>query len=59
VFRFQSKVDVAVEVAPKEPNPEKAGAKNERRARDWNGSVTASAGVPGPAVCWHLEVLPT
>jgi predicted nucleotidyltransferase len=47
-----SDVDVAVEVRPKEPEPELARAKNERRARDLERGGHRFRGVLDWHLCW-------
>ena len=51
-----SDVDVAVEIVPKEADPDRARAKNERRARDFERLGRRFRGFLDREFCWYWEV---
>ena len=51
-----SDVDIAVEIVPKEADPERARAKNERRAQELEAKGHRFRGLMDRYVCWYREV---
>jgi hypothetical protein len=51
-----SDVDIAVEIAPKEADPERARSKNESRARKLEANGHHFRGLLGLQLCWYWEV---
>ncbi len=51
-----SDVDIAVELVPKEADPERARAKNERRAHELEAKGHRFRGLLDRYVCWYREV---
>jgi len=51
-----SDVDIAVEIVPKEANPERARKKNERRAQEQEAKGHRFRGLLDRHVCWYREV---
>jgi predicted nucleotidyltransferase len=51
-----SDVDIAVEIVPKEADPERARAQNERRAQQLEAKGHRFRGLLDRYVCWYREV---